>query len=595
MKRLHGSITGRLIMYIVTLSIVALSTISAIVYFYAHQIIVDRVKAQFSSVVTLKEQEIDAWEGLLKQAITGMAGDYRIQHEAAALAGASQAQPEYAHAQDDLRRIAGQMAGEFFSTVMFLDKLNGQVIVASSPDWEGKVYEAEPCFREGLTGTYISDMSYNVSLERPVVTASAPVKNSSGVTVGVLLAYASMDPLNNIMLERSGLGETGRTYLVSRDNLLLTGLTAGQDMASQKWIFTEGVRQALSGKSGTGSYTSYDGGKVMGAYQWLDNVKAALLVEMREGEAFAPVEDLGHTIWVVGGIMIALAVCCGMAISRRLTRPVVQLAEYSWQIRDGDYTTVPSIRGGDEVGALASGMQAMVGKLVQAQHELRELSRRLIHVQEQERRSIARELHDQTGQYLTVLKLMVDQALKSPGEGVGAKLKEVQTVLGEMMSQVRNLSLDLRPAMLDDLGLLPALLWYFERYTARTQVKVNFRHSGLEQNFPTDIRTAAYRIVQEALTNVLRHAKVSEVNVTAWADERNLHVQVDDEGAGFEPSHVGTKSSGLSGMKDRAYLAGGTFTVDSAPGAGTCITVELPLGGEVTENMVEKQEFASKG
>ncbi len=582
-KRLHHSITGRLIAYTVTISIVALATISGVVYYYAHQIIIDRVKAQFSSVVTLKEQEIGSWEGLLKQMIGGMVADSRVQHEAAALAGASPAQSDYIHAQGDMRKLMGQMVGDYFSMVMFVDKLNGQVVAASNPDWEGKIYVAEPSFREGLTGTCISDISYNVSLEKPVVIASAPVKDSSGTTVGVLLAYASMEPLNVIMQEQSGLGETGETYLVNRDNLLLTVPAAGQDTTSRKWVFTKGVSLVLSGKSGTGSYTNYDGEKVVGAYQWLDNVKAVLLVEMKEGEAFAPVEELGHIIWVVGGIIIVLAACGGMAASRRITRPVVQLAEYSRQIREGNYMAVPSIRGEDEVGALASGMQAMVGKLVQAQHELRELSRRLIYVQEQERRAIARELHDQTGQYLTVLKLMVDRAIKTPSEGTVAKLKEVQTVLGEMMSQVRNLSLDLRPAMLDDLGLLPALLWYFERYTTRTQVKVNFRHSGLEQNFPTDIRTAAYRIVQEALTNVLRYARVSEVNVTAWANAGHLYVQVEDKGAGFEPSRVGTKSSGLSSMKDRAYLAGGTFTIDSKPGAGTCITVELPLGSEVVE------------
>jgi PAS domain S-box-containing protein len=218
---------------------------------------------------------------------------------------------------------------------------------------------------------------------------------------------------------------------------------------------------------------------------------------------------------------------------------------------------------------------------VRAAHErLRALSHRLVEVQEAERRHIARELHDEVGQVLTGLKLVLEMSAQLPADRIRDGLGEAQALVNELMTQVRELSLELRPAMLDDLGLLPALLWQFERYAARTHVHVSFGQTGVERRFPTDVETAAYRIVQEALTNVARHAAVSEVMVRLWADQDSLHVQVEDQGSGFdvEASQAAAGGGGLSGMYERAALLGGQLTIESAPGAGTCLTAALPLG-----------------
>jgi signal transduction histidine kinase len=145
---------------------------------------------------------------------------------------------------------------------------------------------------------------------------------------------------------------------------------------------------------------------------------------------------------------------------------------------------------------------------------------------------------------------------------------------------VRDLSLDLRPAMLDDLGLLHALLWHLERYTGQTGVYVGLAHTGIEgQRLSPEIETAAYRIVQEALTNVARHANVDKVKVNVSADAENLSVQISDLGKGFDPqAALATgESSGLAGMRERAQLLGGTLTIESSAGAGTTVIALLPL------------------
>jgi PAS domain S-box-containing protein len=214
---------------------------------------------------------------------------------------------------------------------------------------------------------------------------------------------------------------------------------------------------------------------------------------------------------------------------------------------------------------------------------LQALSRRLLEVQESERRALARELHDEIGQLLTGLKLSLERSSRLAAGDVRAALEEAEGLVKDLTGRVRDLSLRLRPTMLDDLGLLPALVWLFERYTAQTRVDVSFEHGPLPGRFPPPVETAAYRIIQEALTNAARHAAVAEVVVRLWADDEALGLQVEDRGAGFDAHGVGAAgtSGGLSGMQERARLLGGRLEVESAPGAGTRVTAELPLGDAV--------------
>ncbi|MDD5127897.1 MAG: PAS domain S-box protein, partial [Dehalococcoidales bacterium] len=212
------------------------------------------------------------------------------------------------------------------------------------------------------------------------------------------------------------------------------------------------------------------------------------------------------------------------------------------------------------------------------EEELRALSNRIVETQENERRSIAREMHDVLGQSLTVLKLLLDKASHAPPEEVKPTLQKAQETINEVVQRVRNISLELRPSMLDDLGLLPTLLWYCDRYSSQTKLHIQFNHDGLDRDFPVTVSTAAFRIVQEALTNATRYAMVDEVAINAWTDKKNLYITIKDRGTGFDPAQlVSGTTSGLSGMKERALALGGKLSVESSPGAGTTITAELPL------------------
>lgn len=221
-----------------------------------------------------------------------------------------------------------------------------------------------------------------------------------------------------------------------------------------------------------------------------------------------------------------------------------------------------------------------------ARQRLEFLSQRLLEIHEEERRTIACELHDEVGQVLTGLSLTLGTILRLRGQARVEKIAQAQKFTSDLMTQVRDMSLNLRPGMLDDLGLLPALLWHFERYTQSTNVQVDFKHDGIEgQRFAPELETAAYRIMQEALTNVARHARVSQVFVRCWIEKDKLCVQIEDRGVGFDAkTRSGFKeSTGVGGMRERALLLGGELTIESRVGAGTKLIAQIPVRQEAVE------------
>jgi signal transduction histidine kinase len=147
------------------------------------------------------------------------------------------------------------------------------------------------------------------------------------------------------------------------------------------------------------------------------------------------------------------------------------------------------------------------------------------------------------------------------------------------MRQVREISIDLRPPMLTDLGLLPTLLWHFDRYTARTGVTVEFAHAGVEARFAPEVELAAYRIVQEALTNIARHAHTDTAQISFTVQEDELCITIQDKGIGFDVQMAQSqyKSSGLTSMHERARTLGGSVNIKSQPDKGTQVKVRLPL------------------
>ncbi len=215
--------------------------------------------------------------------------------------------------------------------------------------------------------------------------------------------------------------------------------------------------------------------------------------------------------------------------------------------------------------------------LQHSEEKYRALSRRLMTVQEEEKRRFARELHDEIGQTLTALQVSIEAGTLSMKGMENPHIERAMALVREMSGAIRDISLNLRPTMLDDLGLLPALLWLIRRCEIHMNLIADFQHDGLNRRFDPDVETAAYRIVQEALTNIVRYAGVDQASVRCSASEQRLLISIEDNGAGFDASDSRMHGSGLSGMEDRVSLLNGRMTIKSAPGCGTNIVIHLPL------------------
>jgi signal transduction histidine kinase len=219
--------------------------------------------------------------------------------------------------------------------------------------------------------------------------------------------------------------------------------------------------------------------------------------------------------------------------------------------------------------------------LLETNKQLKELTVHLQDIREEERKHISREIHDELGQQLTALKLdlsWIAKKIKTHEEPVVAKIKSSLDVINGTIQKVRRLATELRPAMLDQLGLAEAIRWQTNEFSKRTGIEVDFITNVDEHIFPPDISISLFRTLQESLTNIARHAEASHVECKLHLADGFLLLQVCDDGKGFDPENVGDKKSlGLLGIKERAEMLNGKYHVSSAPIKGTKLTVKIPL------------------
>lgn len=228
-------------------------------------------------------------------------------------------------------------------------------------------------------------------------------------------------------------------------------------------------------------------------------------------------------------------------------------------------------------GRLERSVEEKYRESLQAQGELKELSKRLVEAEERERRAISRELHDEVGQSLSAMLLEVESLTEMSHENGGFRqgLENIKLLAENCVNEVRNMALLLRPSMLDDLGLIAALEWQAREVSRRTGMLVETVSENVSDALPDEHRTCVYRIVQEALNNSSRHAYARNVRVVVRQEPNHLRVSIDDDGKGFDPSRA--RGLGLVGMNERVSQLGGVLKVDSGPARGTRLRVELPL------------------
>lgn len=318
--------------------------------------------------------------------------------------------------------------------------------------------------------------------------------------------------------------------------------------------------------------------------------------------------------YAVAGLLagqLLLAAAFGWGAARSVTQPVAVLTDHAERIAAGELAwPIPNL-GEDEVGRLGKSLERMrrnLGRLIEdveranaeleervrartrelheANERLREreeargeLLRKVITAQEDERKRIARELHDETSQALAVLAMGLEGAQDAMRSGRTPRLDEVKAVAVRTLEDVHRLILDLRPSVLDDLGLLSAIRWYADRQLGSRGISVRCEFGEMPRLAP-EVETALFRICQETMSNVARHAQASAVLVQVGAEDGVVRIEIEDDGKGFEPEAAprreGRRPWGLLGIRERAEILGGTAAIESAPGKGTRVVVTIP-------------------
>lgn len=291
-------------------------------------------------------------------------------------------------------------------------------------------------------------------------------------------------------------------------------------------------------------------------------------------------------------VLVAVFVCIGTALSlaanylvlKAAFRPLQALEYAVDEVRRGDLRArVARVPAGDpRIDQLAETVNEMLDRLSLQQAQAVALSSAIIRAQEEERKRIARDLHDQTAQALTSLLLRLSALESSSDPAVRGATRELLALTSETLEEVRRMALELRPALLDDLGLVPALASIAEQYQRRLGIPVTFRADRLSGRLGAEVELVLYRIAQEALTNAAKHAGARQVWMDLTLRDGLASLQVDDDGCGFDPQGVlaeRERGLGLFGMQERAALVGGALRLESRPGGGSRVAVEVSTQG----------------
>jgi signal transduction histidine kinase len=501
-------------------------------------------------------------------------------------------------------------------------------------DLEGRVVAQEPAGRAEAGGvpaalvaeTFRSGVPRVTGLvpgaRGPVVYELVPIRDWRGTVVG--LVGGTFRPQRRdfgAMLAHLRRGSTGFAELIDDAGQVVAstvpdraggvGDCRGLAAARSKEGFTQGCAECHAVRGIPSRPTELATVVALRAAPW----SVVLRQETREA---LPTE--GAVPWTaVAAVLLAhfgLAGVFAWGAARSVTRPVNLLTAEAERIANGALEEpIPSL-GEDEVGRLGQSLERMrralreliadvedantqlEGRVAERTRELNEanlelrareeirrgLLQKIITAQEDERKRIARELHDETSQSLAVLNMGLEAATEAIRSGRTPRLDEVKALAVRTLEDVHRLILDLRPSVLDDLGLLAAIRWYAERTLESRGLSVRCELEELQSRLPPELETVLFRICQECLTNVARHAQATAVLVQVGQDGDAVRVEIEDDGKGFDPPTAaerrGRRPWGLMGIRERAELFGGKVTFDSAPGQGTRVVVRIPIPKE---------------
>lgn len=576
---------ARLVTSFLILSVLMVAVVGIAAYDRSKASLREGVFDRLEAASQLKADSIDQWideqqrnvvfvAGLLSgsKVYGGSAGE--LNREVKTLVNRAQG-PKQQGAHDAISKMLSYVVSKTADAQeFFILDLQGNILVSTTSRHEGMPQVKAPYFERGSSNTYVQPVSRSDLADTAVITIATPLFDRGGVRVAVVGAVLNLERLDRIVLQQTGLGESGETYLVGAD-----GRFANPRMSNQypDPVSSQGIDAALKQQNGRGLYEDYTGTPVIGVYMWLPRAGGALLAEMSQAEAFAPARQLALTISLIGLVVVALLGIGIYGISRRIAKPILAITDTAIAVTDGDLTREVPITSHDEVGTLARAFNHMTARLRGTLEELRASQRRLVTAQDAERRKLERNIHDGAQQQLVALavKMRIAQGLATKDtEKTADLLGQLQEDAQTALQDLRDLAHGIYPPLLADQGLPAAL----EAQARRSPVPVDIECDGVTRYAP-EIEAAIYFSVLEALQNVAKYADATQVSVRLGQEDGWVVFNVHDDGRGFDAAAT-ARGSGLQGMTDRLSALAGDVGIESTPGVGTAVTGRIPVPNE---------------
>ncbi len=364
MKFWTKSLMARLVSYFLLLSLVIVSLVGYIAFVQAREALKQSVLDRLNAVATLKEELLNHWVDMQRQDILLTAQLPEVQAQAKALLSHKESEPEYqaayAHLLEYLTLIAANRPD--LQEIFILTDVGGKIILSTNKSHEAEYHVKAGYFTQGRLGTFVQNVYPSPVTIKPTMTIATPLLDETGRRLGVLAAHLNLERMDQIVLERTGLGESGETYLVDKFNVFVSGERFGRQ-ESLRGVHTEGIDTAMQGIDGAGLYLNYAGVPVIGVYRWLDDRELALLAEMHQDKAFAPARRLALTICLVGLVSAGALVVGVYLLARQIARPILAITDTATQVAAGDLTPTAPVLTEDEVGVLARTFNQMTEQL----------------------------------------------------------------------------------------------------------------------------------------------------------------------------------------------------------------------------------------
>lgn len=429
---------------------------------------------------------------------------------------------------------------------------------------------------------YKDKEGYGEKME-PIIFIALKIYSNQAMEDGSVILEVPIQVINDIMFEHSsynGLGQTGETYLVGSDYLMRSTSRFQNNSVFKTKVSTDGVREAFAGVTGKKEIIDYREIPVLSSFGIVNipGLNWAILAEIDTKEAMIPIVSIKNNIIYLTFIIFLLLSGVVALFTSMITAPIRSLISKTEKVANGEFGQTLNYKANDEVGDLVNSFNKMTLQL-KSQSEKLEIERvlrltSLIDGQELERRRLSKELHDGLGQLILAGKLKFERVLKGNFKNAKQIIGETEELFKKTMQEVRNISNGLMPAVLTEFGLQKAIRNLAKEISESSGINIIVDAQIQSEYINSKFETYLYRIIQEALNNVIKHAKATEVIIFMFEENGYLELSICDNGIGILTTDIQKGyGNGLNNMRDRAIIMGGEFKIRANRGRGTEVYV----------------------